>query len=119
MRNNTAGRHTFIMLAGVYLLYLSWQLFNGFCTGNTTNPVFLLAAILFAVIGVIIIVTNIRAIIRLSNEQQVEAENSENPEETAAEETAAEVSSEDVSASTASVTTADADSVSEEEAKES
>lgn len=68
MRGNSTGRYTFLMLAGVYLLYLSWQLFSGFRSGDATNPVFILAAVLFAVIGVIIIVTNIRAIMRNSNE---------------------------------------------------
>ncbi len=115
MRNNTAGRHTFIMLAGVYLLYLSWQLFNGFCTGDTTNPVFVLAAVLFAVIGVIIIVTNIRAIIQLSKEQPAEEENAG---EASVEENAPESLTEETSVAENSDNAA-ADAVIEEETKES
>lgn len=115
MRNNTTGRHTFIMLAGVYLLYLSWQLFNGFRTGDTTNPVFVLAAVLFAVIGVIIIVTNIRAIIRLSKEQPVDEET---VDEASAEENASETLAEETSVAENSDNTAVADAVIEEEPKE-
>lgn len=116
MRNNTTGRHTFIMLAGVYLLYLSWQLFNGFRTGDTTNPVFVLAAVLFAVIGVIIIATNIRAIIQLSKEQPAEEETAG---EASAKENAPESLTEETSVTENSDNTAVADAVIEEETKES
>ncbi len=115
MRNNTAGRHTFIMLAGVYLLYLSWQLFNGFRTGDTTNPVFILAAILFAVIGVIIIVTNIRAIIRLSKEQPAAEET---VEDTSVAENSPETPADEASVAENSDNTATTDTVIEEEIKE-
>ncbi len=70
MRGNQTGRHTFIMLAGVYLLYLAWQLFSGFKNGEASSPVFILAAVFFAVAGVVIIVTNIKAIVKLTNEAQ-------------------------------------------------
>lgn len=78
MQGNQTGRHTFLMLAGVYLLYLSWQLFSGFKNGEAKNPVFILAAVLFAVIGVMIIVSNIKAIVKLSKETPAAGENTAN-----------------------------------------
>ena len=78
MQGNQTGRHTFLMLAGVYLLYLSWQLFSGFKNGEANNPVFILAAVLFAVIGVMIIVSNIKAIVKLSKETPAAGENTAN-----------------------------------------
>ena len=78
MQGNQTGRHTVLMLAGVDLLYLSWQLFSGFKNGEANNPVFILAAVLFAVIGVMIIVSNIKAIIKLSKETPVAGENTAN-----------------------------------------
>ena len=78
MQGNQTGRHTFLMLAGVYLLYLSWQLFSDFKNGEAKSPVFILAAVLFAVIGVMIIVSNIKAIVKLSKETPVAGENTAN-----------------------------------------
>ena len=47
-------------------------------TERPKNPVFILAAVLFAVIGVMIIVSNIKAIIKLSKETPVAGENTAN-----------------------------------------
>lgn len=68
MRSNSTGRLTFLMVAGVYLLYLGWQLFSGFRSGEATNPIFLLAAIFFFIVGILIIVSNARQLIQLSKE---------------------------------------------------
>lgn len=69
MRGNSKGRYTFLMLAGVYLLYLGWQLISGFLSGEATSPVFPIAAVLFFIIGVLIIVSNIRQIMKISDEE--------------------------------------------------
>lgn len=97
MRGNQTGRHTFIMLAGVYLLYLAWQLFSGF-NGEASSPVFILAAVFFAVAGVVIIVTNIKAIVKLTNEAQTaEADTSD---DTAADDAAVTESTTDSTSAT-------------------
>ena len=76
MRGNSKGRYTFLMLAGVYLLYLGWKLLSGFISGETTNPVFLISSILFFIVGVLIIISNIRQIMKISDEEtKANAEN--------------------------------------------
>ena len=78
MQGTSKGRYTFLMLAGVYLLYLGWKLLSGFLSGETTNPVFLISAVLFFIVGVLIIISNIRQIIKMSNEEsKANAENSD------------------------------------------
>lgn len=91
MQGNQTGRHTFIMLAGAYLLYLSWQLLSGFKNGEAKSPVFILAAVLFAVAGVVIIVTNVKAIIKLSREAQNAPVEESTDAETSGENTATEL----------------------------
>ena len=77
MQGTSKGRYTFLMLAGVYLLYLGWKLLSGFISGETTNPVFLISAILFFIVGVLIIISNIRQIMKMSDEEtKANAENS-------------------------------------------
>ena len=70
MQGTSKGRYTFLMLAGVYLLYLGWQLLSGFLSGEATSPVFPISAVLFFIVGVLIIVSNIRQIMRISNEEE-------------------------------------------------
>lgn len=78
MRGNSKGRYTFLMLAGVYLLYLGWQLLSGFRSGEATSPIFPIAAVLFFIVGVLIIVSNVRQIMKISDEEAKEnAENNE------------------------------------------
>ena len=78
MQGTSKGRYTFLMLAGVYLMYLGWKLLSGFLSGETTNPVFLISAVLFFIVGVLIIISNIRQIIKMSNEEsKANAENSD------------------------------------------
>ena len=69
MRGNSKGRYTFLMLAGVYLLYLCWQLIKGFRSGEATSPVFLIAAVVFFIAGILVIVSNIRQILKISDEE--------------------------------------------------
>ena len=77
MQGASKGRYTFLMLAGVYLLYLGWKLLSGFISGETTNPVFLISAVLFFIVGVLIIISNIRQIMKMSDEEtKANAENS-------------------------------------------
>ena len=77
MQGTSKGRYTFLMLAGVYLLYLGWKLLSGFISGETTNPVFLISAVLFFIVGVLIIISNIRQIMKMSDEEtKANAENS-------------------------------------------
>lgn len=94
MRGNPKARHTFLMLAGVYLLYLGWQLFKASTSGEAKGPVFPIAAAVFFIVGIWIIVNNIRQIMLLSKEEEAaDSENdvpeqkdepSEDPEETPA-----------------------------------
>ena len=69
MRGNSKGRYTFLMLAGVYLLYLCWQLIKGFRSGEATSPVFVIAAVVFFIAGILVIVSNIRQILKISDEE--------------------------------------------------
>lgn len=89
MQGNSKGRYIFLMLAGVYLLYLGWQLLSGFISGDATSPIFPIASVLFFVIGILIIVSNVRDIIRVSREEASEStEESEQVEEAIEEEKA-------------------------------
>ena len=69
MSGNSKGRYTFLMLAGVYLLYLCWQLIKGFRSGEATSPVFVIAAVVFFIAGILVIVSNIRQILKVSDEE--------------------------------------------------
>ena len=83
MRGNSKGRYTFLMLAGFYLMYLGWQLLSGFISGEATSPVFPIASVFFFVIGILIVVSNIREIIRVSKEETEGSTENEDPAEEA------------------------------------
>ena len=56
MQGTSKGRYTFLMLAGVYLLYLGWKLLSGFISGETTNPVFLISAVLLIGATIVLVI---------------------------------------------------------------
>lgn len=77
--NNPKGRFIVRVLAGGYLLYLAWSLRAEF---THLSPM-TLAPILFAVVGVLFIVTGLRAMAEIDAQQESEEESAqeENEEE--------------------------------------
>ena len=77
--NNPKGRFIVRVLAGGYLLYLAWSLRAEF---THLSPM-TLAPILFAVVGVLFIVTGLRAMAEIDARQESEEESAqeENEEE--------------------------------------
>ncbi|HCT91429.1 MAG TPA: hypothetical protein DF613_08645 [Lachnospiraceae bacterium] len=60
MQGNNNFRYMIRILAGIYLLYLSWNLVTGLRSGETSGIVFIIAIAVFVVAGVFFILDALR-----------------------------------------------------------
>ena len=81
MQGNNSFRYMIRILAGIYLLYLSWSLIGGLRSGETSGIVFIIGIAVFIVAGVFFILDALRNILRESRNSQTESpENETTPE---------------------------------------
>lgn len=72
------------IVAGIYVIYLAKSLIEGYLSGEVTNIIFPIAAVLFVLSGIFFTIDGVRNIIRYSKEYTKASENTageETPED--------------------------------------
>lgn len=81
MQQNNSFRYIIRILAGAYLLYLSWNLIAGMRSGEAPGFVFIIASVVFAMAGVFFILDALRHIHREALDNREEQQETDFPEE--------------------------------------
>lgn len=81
MQGNNSFRYMIRIIAGIYLLYLAWNLIGGLRSGETSGIAFVIGSGVFIVAGVFFIVDALNNIRREALENRAENAAEENTEQ--------------------------------------
>ncbi|MCD8197918.1 MAG: hypothetical protein LUE24_12265 [Lachnospiraceae bacterium] len=93
---NEKGRRMIHLIAGGYLIYLVWQMFQSRSEVTGTELIIsVVASIVFAVVGVVLIISAVRTLMKPDPEEEPGADEKESEESVSVDETAGECLMED------------------------
>lgn len=81
MQGNNSFRYVIRIIAGVYLLYLAWNLMGGLRSGETSGFVFIIGIAVFIIAGVFFILDALRNMRREALDSRAESLEDQTPSE--------------------------------------